>query len=387
MIPASICFVAPMAYPVLAQDRSLPFAGGAEVQQVGIATALARRGHRVSMICHDHGWPDGESIRGVRVFRMCSPSEGVPVVRFLHPRLTSLWSAMGRANADVYYQRTSGAATGFVAAFARRHGRTSIFAGAHDADFDPALPLVHYRRDKLLYRWGVRNVSRIVAQTDRQQQRCKEVFGREAVRIDSCYAHAGLPAAHDGVILWVATVKPMKRPDLFLELARALPDHRFRLVGGPDGSAEGRAYFEQIRSSAAALPNVDVTGFVPFVDVERHFDGASIFVNTSAGEGFPNTFLQAWSRAIPTVSFFDAGATLAGKPVGFVVPDIAAMVAVVQRLKGSRALWSEAGERAQSCFEARHSADRIAEAYEQLIVDALATRNGSPARVPQPAKS
>jgi glycosyltransferase involved in cell wall biosynthesis len=308
-------------------------------------------------------------------------------VRFLHPRLTSLWSAMGRANADVYYQRTSGAATGFVAAFARRHGRASIFAGAHDADFDPALPLVHYRRDKLLYRWGVRHVSRIVAQTDRQQQRCKEVFGREAVRIDSCYAHAGLPAAHDGVILWVATVKPMKRPELFLELARALPDHRFRLVGGPDGSAEGRAYFEQIRSSAAALPNVEVTGFVPFVDVERHFDGASIFVNTSAGEGFPNTFLQAWSRAIPTVSFFDAGATLAGKPVGFVVPDIAAMVAVVQRLKGSRALWSEAGERAQSCFEARHSADRIAEAYEQLIVDALATRGGSPARVPQPAKS
>ena len=44
MNPLSICFVAPMAYPVLAQDRSLPFAGGAEVQQVGIATALARRG-------------------------------------------------------------------------------------------------------------------------------------------------------------------------------------------------------------------------------------------------------------------------------------------------------------------------------------------------------
>ncbi len=192
MNPLSICFVAPMAYPVLAQDRSLPFAGGAEVQQVGIATALARRGHRVSMICHDHGFPDGESIRGVRVFRMCAPSAGMPVVRFVHPRLTSLWSAMRRADADVYYQRTSGAATAFVAAFAQRHGRASIFAGAHDADFEPDLPLVRLRRDKLLYRWGVRNVSRIVAQTDRQQRRCKEVFGRDAVRIDSCYAHAGL---------------------------------------------------------------------------------------------------------------------------------------------------------------------------------------------------
>ena len=387
MNPLSICFVAPMAYPVLAQDRSLPFAGGAEVQQVGIATALARRGHRVSMICHDHGFPDGESIRGVRVFRMCGPSAGLPVVRFVHPRLTSLWSAMRRADADVYYQRTSGAATAFVSAFAQRHGRASVFAGAHDADFEPDLPLVRLRRDKLLYRWGVRNVDRIVAQTDRQQRRCKEVFGRDAVRIDSCYAHAGLPAAHDGVVLWVATVKPMKRPDLFLELARALPACRFRLVGGPDGSADGRAYFDDIRTRAAALPNVEITGFVPFVDVERHFDGASIFVNTSSGEGFPNTFLQAWSRAIPTVSFFDAGASVAGQPVGVVVPDTAAMVAAVQQLKGSPSLWAETGERARACFESRHSADRITEAYEQLLVDAMGRRRGNPSRLAQPAKS
>ena len=387
MNPLSICFVAPMAYPVLAQDRSLPFAGGAEVQQVGIATALARRGHRVSMICHDHGFPDGEPIRGVRLFRMCGPSAGLPVVRFVHPRLTSLWSAMRRANADVYYQRTSGAATAFVAAFAQRHGRASVFAGAHDADFEPDLPLVRLRRDKLLYRWGVRHVNRIVAQTDRQQRRCKEVFGRDAVRIDSCYAHAGLPATQDGVVLWVATVKPMKRPDLFLELARALPACRFRLVGGPDGSADGRAYFDDIRTRAAALPNVEITGFVPFVDVERHFDGASIFVNTSSGEGFPNTFLQAWSRAIPTVSFFDAGASVAGQPVGVVVPDTAAMVAAVQQLKGSPSLWAETGERARACFESRHSADRITEAYEQLLVDAMGQRLGGPSRLTQPVKS
>jgi glycosyltransferase involved in cell wall biosynthesis len=126
---------------------------------------------------------------------------------------------------------------------------------------------------------------------------------------------------------------------------------------------------------------------VPFVDVERHFDGASIFVNTSSGEGFPNTFLQAWSRAIPTVSFFDAGASVAGQPVGVVVPDTAAMVAAVQQLKGSPSLWAETGERARACFESRHSADRITEAYEQLLVDAMGRRRGNPSRLAQPAKS
>jgi glycosyltransferase involved in cell wall biosynthesis len=385
MLP-SICFVAPMAYPVLAQDRTLPFAGGAEVQQVGIATALSRRGFRVSMICHDHGFEDGVSIRGIRVWKMCGPGEGLPGVRFLHPRLTSLWSAMKRADADVYYQRTSGAATGFVAAFTRRTERLGIFAGAHDADFEPDLPLIRYGRDKAIYRWGVHRMSRVVAQTERQQRRCKEVFGREAVRIDSCYAHAGERAAHDGVVLWVATVKPMKRPDVFLDLARALPQHRFRLVGGPDGSAAGRAYFDDIRARAAALPNVEVTGFVPFVDVERHFDGAAVFVNTSSGEGFPNTFLQAWSRGMPTVSFFDPGHGPDGRPVGVVVPDLTAMVGAVDRLKTDLAHWSAAGERVRACFEQRHSADTVADAYAALIADMVAGRHRNGPALAKPAQ-
>ena len=375
-----------MAYPVLAQDRSVPFVGGAEVQQVAIATSLVRRGYRVSMVCHDHGWPDGEPVRGVRVWRMCGPSDGLPVLRFVHPRLTSLWSAMARADADIYYQRTSGATTGFVAAYARRHGRASIFAGAHDLDFEPALPLIRYGRDKAIYRWGVRHATRIVVQTEHQQRRCRELFGREATRIDSCYAHAGLPSSHDGVILWVATVKPIKRPELFLDLAQALPNHRFRLVGGPDGTAQSRACFDAVRARAARLPNVELTGFVPVADVEQHFDAASVFVNTSLGEGFPNTFLQAWSRAMPTVSFFDAGNAPDGEPAGIVVPDLSAMVRAVDALKAEPRRWSAAGERVRRCFEQRHSADRIADAYEQLIAELLAPRRNGPSAVARPAR-
>jgi glycosyltransferase involved in cell wall biosynthesis len=382
----SICFVAPMAYPVLAQDRSVPFVGGAEVQQVAIATSLVRRGYPVSMICQDHGWPDGEPIRGVRVWRMCGPSDGLPVVRFVHPRLTSLWSAMRRADADVYYQRTSGATTGFVAAYARRHRRASIFAGAHDDDFEPGLPLIRYGRDKAIYRWGVRHATRIVVQTERQQRRCREVFGRDSTRIDSCYAHAGMPATHEGVVLWVATIKPMKRPDLFLDLAQALPHLRFRMVGGPDGSAQSRASFDALRARAATLPNVELTGFVPVADVEQHFDGASVFVNTSQGEGFPNTFLQAWSRAIPTVSFFDAGNAHDGRPAGIVAADMPAMVAAVQSLTADRHRWAAAGERVHHCFEQRHSADRIADAYEQLIAELLAPRRNGPSAVARAAR-
>lgn len=375
MTRPSIAFVAPQAYPVLAGSRDVRFVGGAEVQQVEIATELARRGYRVSMVSHDYGQTEGESIRGVRLVKMCAPGAGLPGVRFVHPRLSSLWAALRRADADVYYQRSSGAVTGFVAAFARWRGAASIFAGAHDADFDPALPLIRYARDRTIYRWGLRNVDRIVVQTERQQRRCREVFSREAERIDSGYSHRGVEARHDGIVLWVATVKPMKQPERFVELAARLPAYRFRLVGGPGAAVAEQDCWRRVEAAAARTPNLELTGFVPFADVERHFDGASVFVNTSAGEGFPNTFLQAWSRGVPAVSFFDAGAELEGNKVGIVVADVDEMAREVAVLKADAERWRSASTRVRCYFERSHSTATVVDAYERMIVETVAARS------------
>jgi hypothetical protein len=91
----SICFVAPTTWPVFSASNDIKVVGGAEVQQSMIAPALAQRGWRVSMICYDYGQPDGTVLKGVKIINMHKPDEGIPVVRFLHPRLTSLWGGGG----------------------------------------------------------------------------------------------------------------------------------------------------------------------------------------------------------------------------------------------------------------------------------------------------
>jgi glycosyltransferase involved in cell wall biosynthesis len=362
--PVRICFVAPAAYPVLARDRTIPVVGGAEVQQSFIAAELARRGHDVSMISMDYGQHEGEKVEGVRLLKMHSPDAGLPVVRFLHPRLTSVWAAMQRADADVYYQRTSGALTGFVAAFARQRCRRSVFAGAHDLDFDPSLPLIAYARDRWLYRYGLRHVDQVVVQTQRQLEACRTYFGRDSVQVPSCYGHAGQPARHDGVVLWVGTVKPIKRPEIFVELAGRLPQYRFRMVGG---AAQGGGDLDRVRALAKGLGNIEFTGFVPYADVEQHFDGAAVHVSTSSGEGFPNTFLQAWSRGIPTVSFFDAGASLSGELVGRVVSGLEPMVRALVELKENNEYWTRESSRVRHHFEAHHGLSSVGDAYEAII--------------------
>jgi glycosyltransferase involved in cell wall biosynthesis len=360
-----ICFVAPTMWPVFSGDRRIETVGGAEVQQSFLAREFVRRRYPVSMICMDHGQSDPCVVDGVTVHRMHAPEAGLPVVRFLHPRLTSLWSAMRRANADIYYQRSSGALTGFVAAFTRWQRRLSVFAAASDADFDLGVPLVRFGRDRAMYRWGLRHVSGIVVQSERQREALARCYGRGATVAPSCYGYAGKRSRPGGTIIWVGTIKQIKRPELFIELARRCPDYRFRLVGG--SLQEERHLFDRICSEARALPNVEMTGFVPFVDVEKHFDDGSLLVNTSDIEGFPNTFLQAWSRGMPTVSFFDPAARWQEHTVGEVVSSSDDMVGCVRSLMSNEDRWKRNSSVCRDYFIAHHSTACAADAYEAVF--------------------
>src|SRR5512140_1442345 len=210
-----VCFVAPTTWPVLAGDASIPVVGGAELQQTVIATALAKRGYRVSMICLDYGQPDGVVVDGVTVHKLHKPDEGIPVLRFLHPRITKLWSTLKRVNADVYYQRTAEVYTGYVAAFCARHGKRSIYAGASDVDFEPGRQDIVYARDRLIFEYGLKNVDRVIVQNPLQARLLRDNFGRDGTLIQNCFtAPAGARADPKGYVLWVASLRLQKRPEI-----------------------------------------------------------------------------------------------------------------------------------------------------------------------------
>lgn len=368
-----ICFLAPTTWPTLAADHSIPVVGGAELQQTVLATALARRGYRVSMICMDYGQPDGTLVDGVQVHNMHKPDEGIPVVRFLHPRLTSLWSALKRVDADIYYQRTAAAYTGFLAAFCKIHRRASIYAGASDVDFVPGRQDIVYRRDRAIFEYGLRNVDRVIVQNPVQQERVRSHYGRDSALIQNCFAApAGARADRDGYVLWVATVRPQKRPEMLLEIARRLPQYRFVMIGGCDPGKKSEDYYRSIREAAQALRNVEFKGFVPFSEADRLFDGARAVVNTSLYEGFPNTFLQAWSRAIPTLAFVDTGSRLDGEPVYDMVKDVAEASCKTERLMRDDRAWEDASRRALVYFNDNHSVDAIVGHYEREFEALLA---------------
>jgi glycosyltransferase involved in cell wall biosynthesis len=361
-----ICFVAPTAWPVLSRSTEIPVVGGAEVQQTFIARALVQRGYRVSMICHDYGQPERTVVDGITVLRAHAPDEGLPVVRFVHPRITTMWQVLKRANADVYYQRTCDVLTTLVALFCKVHGKRSIYAAASDMDFVPGKEEIGLARDRAIYRYGLRRVDRIVVQNPVQQRECKRIYGRDTTLIRSC--HVPPPGAkHDrrGYVLWVARMGPSKRVEVAVEIARRLPQYRFVVVGGPGEG--GAAQFEALQRQAGMLGNVELMGFVPFAEIDAYFDRARVLLNTSTFEGFPNTFLQAWARGIPTVSFIDTASIEDGEPVTSTATDLDDAAARVHRLMSDDLAWHQASQRSARHFRRVHSVEAMLTGYEHLL--------------------
>src|SRR5688572_16055095 len=179
-----ICFVSPTIWPVFASGSPLhagsqvKSVGGAEVQQSLLARTFVRAGYPVSIITMNFGQAERLEIDGVQIYSVYKPGDGLPGVRFIYPRLTSLWSALKQVNADVYYQRACGMLTGVVAHYCRTNEKHFIYAAASDADFEVDLPLIKYARDKWLYRYGLRHASAVVVQNERQQQACLKNYER-----------------------------------------------------------------------------------------------------------------------------------------------------------------------------------------------------------------
>lgn len=353
---------------MLAPQYSHLTAGGAELQQTLLARALARHGWQVSMIVADRGQPDGAVWDDVETYRAFRPDEGVPVIRFLHPRWTKLRAAMARADAQIYYASCAGGHLAQVVQFARARGRKTVFRVASDTDCDPRSLLIRYWRDRMLYRWGLHRADLVLAQTRSQQQALERHFGRESRVIDSLIEPSGPPPGleeRDIGALWVGNIRTLKRPQLFLQAAARMPRLSFHMIGGPMPGAE--RLFEETRTRARALPNVSFHGFVPQQQIGTYFERARVLVSTSEIEGFPNTYLQAWARGTPVVAFLDPERLISHNALGTVVNSLPELCAAIAGLSDDPAQWRGVSVRSRQFVDVRAAGGDTVRAYAEAL--------------------
>lgn len=367
-----VCLFCEYLYPVVSRGR-VPIAGGAEVQLALTGRALAEAGCDVSVVTCDFGQPDRLHVDGMTLLRAYPPQSRIPIVRFVHPRLTLGLAALHRANADVYVFQGGGLWAGLVRDLAAARGSAFVWMVAHDHDVESHLPDVRGPRDRFWARRAIRLADAVVSQTEHQRRRLAESFGRDSVVIPN---PVELPASDlvvdaggDPSVAWLATYKPSKRPEWFTRFAERHPQVRCRMAGAipppPLDDAEWRA----ARAMAERLPNLEVSPTIPHERVGEFLRGSTLFAHSSPSEGFPNAFLEAWANGLPSVTAFDPDGIIEREGLGACRNDYDAWEHELERRLADPALRRAEGARARHRAETRHASAVVVGRLREVLCD------------------
>lgn len=356
---ARICIIAQNAYGALSGGRT-GHIGGAEHQTSFLARWLAARGHQVSFITWDEGQPDNTVFDGVRVVKMCRLDAGLPGIRFLHPRVSSLLAAARRADAEVYYHNSAEHMTGVLAWWCRRNGRKFVYSVASNVACEASLPALKKQYERFLYRYGVVHADRVIVQSKTQQSLLQEGFGKSSVILPmpcggpSEAEYAANPAPALDSVSWVGRADGMKRLEWILEIAERLPQVRFQLAVAnqhrcPNGG--------ELHQRATRLPNVTWRWNVERAAIAEIYRSTACLCCTSSYEGFPNTFLEAWSHGRPLVTSFDPDGLVARLNLGCVATTVDGFVQAITDLFASKGDWQTKAHNARRYYAENHRAE------------------------------
>ena len=150
------------------------------------------------------------------------------------------------------------------------------------------------------------------------------------------------------------------------------PDTEFRVVGG---AGEDPGYDLEMKKRARDIPNIEWVGFVPPPEMDDHYRGAAVYLNTSELEGLPNAFLQSWAHGVPTVSAgVDPDGVIREKGLGGVASEPSAMASILRDLLDNPPARLEAGRRAWEHVRENHDIHTVGGLAENYLLEALRRR-------------
>jgi len=359
-----LCFVSLNAYQFFMNKE---YAGGAEAQQIELAKELHKRGYKISFITYGEKHTGRQIIDGIELIPTYSRSKTNTIN--LLKKLRCIWRKMKEVDADVYFYQAG--SPGIVTFFARLCRKKVIILLASNADV--TREIIIYKDSPMGYiykigRWlDIKLSTIVIAQNTFQQSKLQKRFKVPNMIIKNAYdlSSSQSIATNGEYILWVAIIRSVKQPFLFLKIAEHFPQHKFIMIGG---EGENPDLFRSVKTAADKIPNLRFTGFVPHKKIFSYYTKAIVLVNTSLIEGFPNVFIEAWLHAIPVVSLnVDPDRIISKFHLGFCSNNFNQMINDLGKLLENKTLRKTMGENGRNYVEKYHDVREVADRYENLI--------------------
>jgi len=365
--PYDVVFYAPFVGWMLASEAKSP-PGGAETQIFMLSRELVRRGLRVAIIAFGERSKLPGEIDGVHI--VSRPPHRLAGTRLVGKVLEAflIWQALWRAPARTVVYRCASMELALVGMYTKVFRQRLVFSTANVFDFDFG-QVTRKRRDLLLYRLGVRLAADIVVQTEEQVRLCERNFGKAAHLVSSLSPVVGPQTAEPEAFLWIGRLVWYKQPLAYVELANAVPEAKFWMIGVPSNEEDEQHLVQEVSDAAQATPNLELLAPRSRVEVGELMQRAVASVNTACFEGMPNVLLEAWSRGVPAlVLHHDPDGVVSDRGLGGFADGSTERLAEL-----ARALWrtrhhrSDLARRCLTYVGAHHAPDVVAGQWADLV--------------------
>lgn len=279
--------------------------GGAEVQVDYIVDYLVKNStHQLYLICRES---QINAYKNIKIYKIRF-NRNIGKF-FLSFDFVSITQILNKIKPDVIYTRTSTSYVGIAAIYCKINSAKLIYHIAHKEDVVPlkynGLKSLPKMLERWIYLFGLKNASVIIGQAEYQDIALQKNYNRNCSAIipNSHPQPVGnIKACSQLNVVWIANLKKSKQPEVFVKLAEEFQEFqklKFFMIGAVlNDNYQG--LIERIQS----LVNLEFLGPQSIEEVNRILESAHVFVNTSleGEEGFPNTFIQSWMRAVPVIS-------------------------------------------------------------------------------------
>lgn len=247
--------------------------------------------------------------------------------------------------------------------FARFFGVKLVYFAASDVNFVPGKELVGSEFNRKLYHRSIRHIHHFVTQNQFQHDTLLQNYGKESLIMYNIWGHTLSDCQElfmPSDVVWVANFRRLKRAEWVFNAAVQLPNSHFVMAGGP----EDKSYYEEMKNQAQGINNVNFLGPKSFFETNLLVKNSKVLLCTSTFEGFPNTFLQAWSNGLPVISTVDPSGIIRDNNLGVVVENEEELYQALQKVLNNKEYYDELNRSVTAFFAANHSSES---GYEKLM--------------------
>jgi glycosyltransferase involved in cell wall biosynthesis len=283
--------------------------GGSELQTALLAKTLSEHGHEVIVI-DNHFDNTPQQINNINL--LSTTFLGWKKIRFFTQKLPNSIRHCFKQKADYFYVRGINYMYIIPLLAAKKNKAKFIIGIPHDKDTLNFLERLKYLytskisitswilRDlpsHLIYNILLKKADLILVQHTGQMRELKKRKIESKIFSNIASNYQNKRKNERNSYMYVGSLNERKGINQLVELFQILNNVTFKVIGSFQSRSDEKKY-----NYFKAFPNVIFWGQQNKEVVLEELSKAKILINTSGFEGFPNTFLEAWSVGTPVIS-------------------------------------------------------------------------------------